>query len=191
MDPRTGTAEHADRTRVAVVGARACTSYGQKVATSIASGLAAQGWTILRGGAFGIDAAAHQAALDAGWPTVAVLPAGLHRLFPHGNAHLLASVEETGLLVSEYPPGVEPSRPHFLERNRIVAALAAGIVVCEAGLRSGTANTVRWGNELHRAVAAVPGAIDSAASRSCHNFIRTGRAQLVVDAHDVLSVLAR
>ncbi|MEU1204638.1 DNA-processing protein DprA [Nocardia sp. NPDC005825] len=179
--------EHA----VAVVGARASTNYGDKVATHIASGLATQGWTILSGGAFGIDAAAHQAALDTGQPTMAVLPAGLHRLFPHGNAYLLASIEQTGLLVSEYPPGVEPSRAHFLARNRIVAALATGIGVCEAGLRSGTANTVRWGNQLRRPVTAVPGPIDSAASRGCHDFIRNGHAQLVVDAHDVLDVLAR
>lgn len=176
---------------VAVVGARASTRYGQKVATQLATGLARQDWTVLSGGAFGIDSAAHQAALDAGRPTVAVLPAGLHRLFPHGNAYLLAQIEETGLLLSEYPPGVEPSRPNFLARNRIVAALAAGVVVPEAGLHSGTANTVRWANKLQRPVTAVPGPIDSAASRGCHEFILTGQATLAVDTHDVLDTLTR
>lgn len=120
---------------------------------------------------------------------MAVLPCGLHRLFPQGNAGLLAEVEKTGLLVSEYPPGVEPNRNLFLGRNRIVAALAAGIVVCESGIRSGTANTVRWGNKLRRPVMAVPGPVDSAASRGCHEFIRTGHARLVTNAHDVLDLL--
>lgn len=176
---------------VAVVGSRAATSYGEKVATHLATGLGEHGWTVVSGGAFGVDAAAHQAALDARRPTVAVLPAGLHRLFPHGNAYQLARIEETGLLLSEYPPGVEPSRPNFLARNRIVAALAVGMVVPEAGLRSGTANTVGWATKLQRPVTAVPGPIDSAASRGCHEFIRTGQATLAVDAQDVLDALAR
>ncbi|MRH91565.1 DNA-protecting protein DprA [Nocardia sp. SYP-A9097] len=176
---------------IAVVGTRAPTSYGEKVARYVGMDLAAQGWTILSGGAFGIDAAAHAAALEAGRPTVAVLPCGLHRLFPQGNAALLAEIEKTGLLVSEYPPGVEPNRNLFLGRNRIVAALAAGIVVCESGIRSGTSNTVRWGNTLRRPVMAVPGPVDSAESRGCHEFIRTGQAQLVTTARDVLDVLAR
>ncbi|MEV6099436.1 DNA-processing protein DprA [Nocardia sp. NPDC051981] len=176
---------------VAVVGSRAATGYGEKVATHLATGLARHDWTVLSGGAFGVDAAAHQAALDAERPTVAVLPAGLHRLFPHGNAYLLARIEETGLLLSEYPPGVEPSRPTFSARNRIVAALAAGITVPEAGLRSGTANTVRWANKLHRPVTAVPGPIDSAASRGCHEFIRTGQATFAVDTQDVLDAITR
>ncbi|MFE3757906.1 DNA-processing protein DprA [Nocardia tengchongensis] len=176
---------------IAIVGARAATNCGQRIAAHLASGLGDRGWTVLSGGAFGVDAAAHQAALDGNRPTVAVLPAGLHRLFPHGNAYLLAKIEETGLLLSEYPPGVEPARPNFLARNRIVAAMTTAVVVPEAGLRSGTANTVRWANKLHRPVTAVPGPIDSTASRGCHEFIRTGQASLAVDAQDVLDALTR
>ncbi|MRH93049.1 hypothetical protein GFY24_37475 [Nocardia sp. SYP-A9097] len=120
----------ADRTEIAVVGARASTTYGEKVTRYVGMDLAAQGWTILSGGAFGIDATAHAAALEAGRPTVAVLPCGLHRLFPQGNAGLLADIEKTGLLVSEYPPGVEPNRNLFLIRTSRSPCRAGGIRRC-------------------------------------------------------------
>lgn len=173
---------------VAVVGARAATEYGRHVADRVAGDLAADGWTIVSGGAFGIDAAAHTAALDHRGATVAVLAGGLHRLSPQGNAALLARVADTGLVASEYPPGVEPSRGQFLARNRIVAALAAAVVVCEAGIRSDTANTVDWAIDLGRPVAAVPGPIDSPSSRGCHEFIAEDRATLVTSADQVAAL---
>lgn len=177
------------RNTIAVVGARAATRYGEHVAEHFAGVLARQGWIVISGGAIGIDLAAHVGALAQRAPTVAVLPCGLHRSYPAAHDRLLTQICESGLVVSEYPPGVEPAKPQFLARNRIVAALSLGVLVCESGPRGGTRNTVDWATRLARPVAAIPGPIDSAASAGCHTMIRSGHARLVTtleQLHDTI-----
>ncbi|MGV9678828.1 DNA-processing protein DprA [Nocardia sp. NPDC003482] len=175
--------------RVAVTGARAASDYGVLVANDLAGGLAARGWTIVAGGGFGIDAAAHQTGIRAGTATFAVLPCGVDRVFPYQHAELFARIADTGLLVSEYPPGVAPTPGRSGARHRLIAALGVGVVVCEAGVRSGTDSIVRCAHRLGLPVAAVPGSIYSPASVGCHRFLREGRAQLVTTVTEVLDLL--
>lgn len=170
---------------LAVVGARCSTGYGDRVTGEIAGDLAAQGWTIVSGAAFGIDAMAHRAALAVGGATIAVLACGVDRPYPAQHARLLAEIAESGLVVSEYPPGTTAYKHHFLARNRLIASLADGVLVVEAGLRSGARNTIKWARRLGRPSLAVPGPITSAASVGCHRMIREGEALLVTGAADV------
>lgn len=174
----------------AIVGTRACTAYGEHVAGEISAGLAEWDVAIVSGGAYGIDGAAHRAALAADGVTVAVLAGGLDVLYPAGHSALLHRVGCNGLLVSEYPPGVRPARHRFLTRNRLVAALSGATVVVEAGLRSGTASTAAWARALGRVVCAVPGPVTSTASTGCHVLLRTG-AELVTRAEEVLELIGR
>ncbi|MBY8863551.1 DNA-processing protein DprA [Nocardia sp. CA2R105] len=174
---------------IAVVGARAATGYGEHVTYDFAGGLARRGWTVLSGAGFGIDAAAHTAALSADAATVAVLACGLDRPYPAAHERLLGRIVETGLVISEYPPGTPPVKSQFLARNRILAALSAGVLVCEAGLRSSTTNTVGWATRLGRPVTAVPGPITSAGSAGCHDMIRTSRARLVTNIEQILDAI--
>ncbi|MEV0245974.1 DNA-processing protein DprA [Nocardia sp. NPDC050712] len=171
---------------LAVVGARASTPYGDQVTADIVSDLAAQGWTIVSGAAYGIDARAHRAALAGGAPTVAVLACGVDRPYPAEHDRLLAEIADSGLVVSEYAPGVAARRYQFLARNRLIAGLADGVLVVEAGLRSGARNTVKWSRRLGRPALAVPGSVDSAASVGCHRMIRDGEALLVTRAEEVI-----
>ena len=157
---------------VAVVGARAATAYGLHVTTDIAYGLAEQGWTVVSGGAFGIDAAAHRAALAAGGRTVAVLACGVDRPYPVGNAALFEQIAESGLLISEWPPGAEPLRHRFLIRNRVIAAATAGTVLVEAAARSGAVQTMSRVLALSRRAMVVPGPVTSAMSVGCHELLR-------------------
>ncbi|MQY18511.1 hypothetical protein NRB20_15900 [Nocardia sp. RB20] len=171
---------------LAVVGARCSTGYGERVTGEIVGDLAAQRWTIVSGAAFGIDGAAHRAALAAGAPTIAVLACGVDRPYPAAHARLLAEIAETGLVVSEYPPGATAHKHHFLARNRIIAALADGVLVVEAGLRSGARNTVKWARRLGRPALAIPGPVTSASSAGCHRMIREGEAVLVSRAEEIV-----
>ncbi|MFI1919289.1 DNA-processing protein DprA [Nocardia sp. NPDC020380] len=175
---------------VAVIGARASTEYGNHVATEIAGDLARSGWTVVAGAAFGIDAAAHRAAIGVGGITVAVMACGLDRPYPPAHDRLLEAIADDGLVVTEYPPGTPVSRQTFLDRNRLVAALSQASVAVEAGVRSGTASTLRWAGRFGREVFAVPGPVTSAASRGCHRFIADGEAALATCAEDIRRVLA-
>jgi DNA processing protein len=157
---------------VAVVGARAATSYGVHVTTDLAFGLAERGWTVVSGGAFGIDAAAHRATLAAGGLTVAVLACGVDRPYPVGNSAMFERVAETGLLISEWPPGAEPLRHRFLIRNRVIAAATVGTVVVEAAARSGAGQTMGRVIALGRTAMIVPGPVTSAMSVGCHELLR-------------------
>ncbi|GAA0801017.1 hypothetical protein Sya03_08420 [Spirilliplanes yamanashiensis] len=157
---------------VAVVGARAATNYGVHVASDIAFGLAEREWTVVSGGAYGIDATAHRAALNAGGITVAVLACGVDRPYPMGNAALFDRIAEEGLLISEWPPGAEPLRHRFLIRNRVIAALTAGTVVVEAAARSGARQTLNRALALGRRAMVVPGPVTSALSVGCHELLR-------------------
>ncbi|HET6529672.1 MAG TPA: DNA-processing protein DprA [Actinoplanes sp.] len=157
---------------VAIVGARAATSYGVHVATDLAFGLAERGWTVVSGGAFGIDAAAHRATLAAGALTIAVLACGVDRPYPVGNSAMFERIAETGLLISEWPPGSEPLRHRFLIRNRVIAAATVGTVVVEAAARSGAVQTMSRVVALGRTAMVVPGPVTSAMSVGCHELLR-------------------
>ncbi len=159
---------------VALVGARANTVYGAHAAAELGYGLADRGWTVLSGGAYGIDAVAHRAALAAGGLTVAVLACGVDRPYPLSNSALFEQIAEEGLLISEWPPGTAPFKMRFLVRNRVIAALARGTVLVEAGARSGARQTLRRARELGRAAMAVPGPITSEMSVGCHEELRRG-----------------
>lgn len=175
---------------VAVIGARACTHYGEHVTADVTSGVVAAGRVVVSGGAYGIDAAAHRAALAAGGVTVAVLAGGVDRLYPAGNARLLRATQDgDGALVSEVPPGSVPSRQRFLQRNRLIAALTGATVVVEAAWRSGALSTALRAAALLRPVGAVPGPVTSAASAGCHRLLRDGAAVCVTDAAEVLELL--
>ena len=174
----------------ALVGTRASTVYGEHVAADLAAGLVERDVAVVSGGAYGIDGAAHRAALDCDGITVAVLAAGLDIPYPAGHSALLHRIGQRGLLFTEYPPGVRPARHRFLTRNRLVAAVAGAAVVVEAGLRSGAANTAAWARALGRVVAAVPGPVTSSASAGCHALLRNG-AELVTRADDVVELVGR
>ncbi|MGV0605556.1 DNA-processing protein DprA [Mycolicibacterium sp. XJ1904] len=175
----------------AVVGTRAATTYGEFVAGDIATGLAERDVAVVSGGAFGIDGAAHRATLAVEGVTVAVLAGGVDVPYPAGHSALLQRIAEHGLLLSEYPPGVRPARHRFLTRNRLVAALAGATVVVEAGARSGAANTAAWARTLGRPVCAVPGPVTSSTSVGCHALLRSGAAQIVTRAADVVELVGR
>ncbi len=176
---------------VAVVGARACTSYGTHVATEIGYGLAAREWTVVSGGAFGIDAAAHRGALSANGITVAVLACGVDRPYPVAHASMFERIAETGLVVSEWPPGSDPHRFRFLVRNRVIAALTRGTVMVEANARSGARQTLGRAAHLGRSIMVVPGPVTSAMSVGCHQAQRQLSARLVTSYADVLEEVGR
>ncbi|BCB87617.1 hypothetical protein Psuf_049300 [Phytohabitans suffuscus] len=157
---------------VAVVGARASTHYGEHVATTLAYELAEREWTVVSGGAYGIDAAAHRGALNAGGLTVAVLACGVDKPYPSGNTGLFDRIADAGLLVSEWPPGTVPVRHRFLVRNRVIAAATRGTVVVEASARSGASQTLRRAIALGRRPMVVPGPVTSAMSVGCHELLR-------------------
>jgi DNA processing protein len=174
---------------MAVVGSRAATAYGAYVASEIAASVAARGWTIVSGAAYGVDAAAHRGALGAGGVTVAVLACGVDRPYPAGHKDLLDAIAATGVVVSEWPPGRNATRLRFLVRNRVIAALSAGTLVVEAGERSGALNTARHARDLGRKLMAVPGPVTSAQSAGCHRIIREWAGALVTSAADALEMV--
>jgi DNA processing protein len=171
---------------VSVVGARTATGYGQHVATEMAAALAERGWAVVSGGAYGIDASAHRGALGAEGVTVAVLASGLSYGYPKGHHELFAAIAGQGVMISEWPPDRAPSRPGFLVRNRVIAALSCGTVVVEAALRSGALSTARHARDISRPLMAVPGPVTSRQSEGCHEIIREWGAVLVTRAQDVI-----
>ena len=176
---------------VSVVGSRASTGYGEAVAREISAGVAARGFTVVSGAAFGIDAAAHQGALAVDGPVVAVLPCGPDRVYPESNRRLVDAVAERGVVVTELSTGTVAMRHRFLTRNRIIAALGSATLVVEAGLRSGSLNTAGWADDLGRPVGAVPGPVTQMSSAGCHEWIQKQRASLVTDAGDLVALAAR
>ncbi|MBT2536437.1 DNA-processing protein DprA [Arthrobacter sp. ISL-69] len=178
---------------IALVGSRDSTSYGAAVTGDLAYSLAQRGLTIISGGAYGIDAHAHRSALagagDA-MPTIAVMAGGVDRFYPSGNEDLLRTVANQGAVLAEVPPGSAPTRYRFLQRNRLIAALASVTVVVEARWRSGALNTAHHAESLGRAVGAVPGSVHSANSAGCHRLIREGGAVCVTDAGEIAELAA-
>ena len=169
---------------VAVIGSRASSAYGERVAADLTAGLALRGWVVVSGGAYGIDAAAHRAALAVPTPTVAVLASGVDVPYPVAHTNLIERIAQTGLVVSEQPPGDAPRQLRFLARNRLVAGLTRGTIVVEAGPRSGTSTTARQAATVGRAVMVVPGPVDSWASRGCHELLRANPAYRLVSTVD-------
>lgn len=174
--------------RVTVTGARAASAYGMQVAADIATGLTESGRVIVTGAAYGIDAAATRAALAAGGPTVAVVASGIDRPYPTAHADLLRRVTETGVVVSETPPGIAPSRTAFLQRARLLAALTRTVVIVEASARSSALGVAHHGLALRRTVTAVPGPVTSITSAGCHQLIQAGETHLVTSAEDITAL---
>lgn len=185
-----GSIEQFAQRSIAIVGSRAASGYGEQAAGTIAAGLVAEDWAIISGGAFGIDAVAHRAALATGGATAAVLACGVDRDYPAAHSVLLRKIAETGLVISEYPPGTTAAKHRFLTRNRLVAALSQTVVVVEAGRRSGALNTAAWARRIGRPLGAVPGPITSATSVGCHQMIGDGQAGLVASAAAAISLAA-
>ena len=175
---------------VSIVGARSATSYGEMLARSVASALADRGWLVVSGGAFGIDAAAHRGALDAGGASACILAGGVDNAYPRSHEPLLTRMVGSGALISEAAPGAAALRQRFLLRNRLIAALTRGTVVVEAASRSGSRTTAREASSLLRPVMAFPGPVTSAMSAGCHDLLRDQEAILVTDADDVEAMLS-
>jgi DNA processing protein len=177
---------------VGIVGARNASGNGQKLARDLAQGLAAAGWCVVSGLARGIDGAAHRGALVAGpgkAGTIAVVAGGVDNVYPQENAALRERILESGLVVSEMPPGFKPRDIHFPRRNRIISGLSKGVVVVEAALRSGSLITARMAGEQGREVMAVPGSPLDPRCRGTNRLIREGAA-LIEDAEQILEVLS-
>jgi DNA processing protein len=173
---------------VAIVGSRAATQYGLHVASELASDLADRGWTVVSGGAYGIDAAAHRGSINCGGTTVAVLACGVDVSYPPGNSSLFERIpSDGGCLVSELPPSTHPTKPRFLKRNRVIAALTRATVVVEAAHRSGALNTAAYCRQLGRQLMAVPGPVTSPMSDGCHRLMRDDdAARLITGADEIV-----
>lgn len=167
------------RPRVAIVGSRKVTAYGRAVTSQLAGELARAGVVVISGLAYGIDSIAHQAALDAGGLTVAVLAGGLDDIYPRAHYNLAAQiVAQGGALISEYPQGTENYKQHFIERNRIVSGLSQAVLITEAATKSGTLHTASFALDQGRDVLAVPGNITSMQSVGTNRLIKTGAAPI-------------
>ena len=175
--------------QVAIVGARSASGAGLAHARAFASALAQAGFAITSGMADGIDGAAHQAALELGAATLAVVGTGPDRVYPRKHHALARQIAEHGALISEFPPGTAARADHFPRRNRIIAGLALGTLVVEAGLQSGSLITARLAAEQGREVFALPGSIHNPLARGCHRLIREG-ARLVESAAEIIETLA-
>ncbi|MBQ9478654.1 MAG: DNA-processing protein DprA [Selenomonadaceae bacterium] len=172
--------------RIAMVGTRHASRYGEKVASDIAEDLARMGITIVSGGAAGIDSISHRGALKGG-RTVAVLGCGVEVVYPLENRRLFDRILESGAIISEYPPKASPKPGQFLQRNRIIAGLSRGTVIVEAGEKSGALDTAKHAIDYERTLFAVPGSIYAERSLGCNNLIKYNGAVLVRNAQDVLN----
>ena len=173
---------------IAIVGSRHCTPQGQANARAFARALGEAGYVVVSGLALGIDAAAHEGALDGSGGTVAIVGTGLDRIYPPRNKGLAQRIADRGALVSEFAPGMPPLAENFPKRNRIIAGLTQGTLVVEAALQSGSLITARLASEAGREVFAMPGSIHAPQSRGCHALLKQG-AKLVETAQDILEEL--
>lgn len=176
---------NAEDVSVAVVGSRLASAYGKYTTERISRELALKGITVVSGLARGIDAAAHRGALAGKGRTIAVLGSGLDTIYPPENEKLAEDIAASGALITEFPFGTPPNSPNFPARNRIISGISLGVVVVEAGEKSGSLITARLAAEQGRSVFAVPGAIESAGSRGTHRLIRQG-AKLIENVEDIL-----
>lgn len=186
---------------VAIVGTRAMSEYGRAATEHLVRDLSPAQWTVISGGALGIDTAAHSAAVAAGGSTVVISACGIDSAYPRPNVNLFNTIAGTGTgngagtgnghgaLVTEYPPETSPQRHRFLTRNRLVAALTEGTVVVEAAWRSGALNTLHWAEGFGKTTMAVPGPVTTVGSLGCHQLLKDGRAQLITSAEDIRELL--
>ncbi|MFK7956650.1 MAG: DNA-processing protein DprA [Lysobacterales bacterium] len=172
--------------QVAIVGTRKPTAGGRRHARMFAQTLASQGLVVTSGLALGVDGEAHQGALDAGGMTIAVAATGLDRIYPARHVQLAGEIVYQGLIVSEFPPGWEPRKRSFPQRNRLISGLSLGVLVIEASVQSGSLITARLAGEQGRDVYALPGSIDNPLARGCHRLIKQG-ARLVEDGADLMA----
>jgi DNA processing protein len=184
-----GTLEPADSVAIAIVGARRCTHYGREQAFRFGYQLAQRGMTVVSGLARGADGEAHKGALTAGGRTIAVLGNGLTSIYPPEHRDLADRVSESGAVVSALPMGTSPSADNFLPRNRIIAGLSLGVLVIEAGRRSGSLSTAARAADYNREVFAIPGRVDSDSSYGTNALIRDQHAKLVMSPDDILDEL--
>ncbi|HRT31134.1 MAG TPA: DNA-processing protein DprA [Anaerolineae bacterium] len=178
-----------DEWAVALVGTRKPTAYGREAARLLATELARNGVTVVSGLARGIDGIAHQAALDAGGRTLAVLGSGLDEIYPQEHRALAERIAANGALLSDYPLGTRPEATNFPPRNRIISGLSLGVVVVEAGLTSGALITADFAADQGREVFAVPGSILGTSSAGCNRLLRDG-AHVVTEVGDILETLS-
>lgn len=175
--------------RITVTGSRADTSYGAHVTDELCGDLAQSGRTLVAGAAYGIEASAHRAALIRDANTIAVLASGVDRPYPAGHADLIDRIAREGLLLSEVPPSVAPTRQRFIDRSRILAALSSATIIVEAGSRSGSLHTATEAAQLGRLVGAVPGPVTSAASTGANLLLQGGHARVITTGSDIVHML--
>lgn len=174
---------------LSIVGTRNPTDYGVRIAGDFAAGAVDRGWSVVSGGAFGIDSAAHRGAILAEGQTIAILGSGVNAVFPSGNDRLFREIMDNGLLISEVLPGVHAIPARFLIRNRLIAAISRATVVVEAAFRSGSLRTARDAAEIFRPVFAVPGSITSPTSDGCHRLIGERSAEIVTSVSDLMELV--
>jgi len=178
------------RPRVTIVGSRRTSAYGRQVTTKLAGQLAERGIVIVSGLALGIDAVAHQAALEAGGKAIAVLPGPLDNIVPATNRRLAQAIlDQGGALVSEYAPGTMPQKQYFIARNRLMAGLGQVVVITEAAAKSGSLHTAEFALDQGKTVLAVPGNITQTGSAGTNNLLKTNQAGVVTSYIDVLHAL--
>jgi DNA processing protein len=173
---------------VAIVGTRYPTEHGRRWTHRISSAVAQNGFTVVSGMAAGIDGIAHQACLEAGGRTLAVLGTGIDKIYPPGHRQLWEKIQQQGLLLSEYPAGTAPERGNFPARNRIIAALSRAVLVMEAPQKSGALITARYGNEFGRDVYILPNSPDVEEARGCLKLLHQG-AEVILEIEELLEVL--
>ena len=174
---------------IAIVGTRNPTPYGARIASDFAAGFVDREWSIISGGAYGIDTHAHKGALIAEGITIAVIASGIDINYPAGNERLFAEIAELGAIVSEVMPGTPAFPSRFLTRNRIIAALSMSTLVVEAAFRSGSLRTARDAAELMRPVMAIPGPINSPTSEGTHRLIGERAAEIVTSVSDAVELI--
>jgi DNA processing protein len=174
---------------ISIVGTRKSSIYGNSIAGEFAFDLASIGFNVVSGGAIGIDTSSHHGALNAQGKTICVQANGLHRFYPSKNDFLFEKIIKNGLMISEYPPGRNPTKNYFLDRNRIIAALSRSTMVVEAAEISGALSTVRHALRMQRLVLAVPGSIHSKSSVGTNELIRNREAESVTNLQQVLELI--
>ena len=175
---------------IAIVGTRNPTPYGARIASDFAAGFVDREWSIISGGAYGIDTHAHKGALIAEGITIAVIASGIDINYPAGNERLFTEIAELGAIVSEVMPGTPAFPSRFLTRNRIIAALSMSTLVVEAAFRSGSLRTARDAAELLRPVMAIPGPINSPTSEGTHRLIGERAAEIVTSVSDAVELIS-